>query len=333
MTTTRKTARKTARKSPSSKPRADVYQLVTDRIIALLDAGTIPWRKTWKGGALGAPRSLVSNKPYRGINVWLLALTAQDEGYTSPYWLTFKQAKTLGGSVRKGERGTKVVLWKPMPKKDAEGKPVVGPTGKPESFMLIRQYTVFNLDQTEGCRIPKGRITERPDDSEFNGEAHSAEAVENAVAIFEGYCERESISVGHGGTRAYFSPKDDAIQLPRREDFVDGESYATTAFHEATHSTGVASRLDRKGITEFDFFGSHQYADEELVAEFGASFLCAVTGVERDATVENSAAYIAGWRKRLEDDPKVIVYAAQRGQKAADFIIGDVEADESSDEE
>ena len=297
----------------TKRSRKDVYAIITDRIIGLLDKGVIPWQRTWKG-AQGLPKNLLSNKPYRGVNVWLLAA----QGYESPYWLTFKQAKQLGGSVTKGQKGTPVVFWKIIEKDEVKDGEV-----KKTKVFFLRYYTVFNLEQTEDVRIPKGRITDDEDDT-INGDVlGDAGAFERAEATFESYVTREGIGVDYGGTRACYNPKLDKIRIPKREDFVSAESFASVKFHEATHSTGTEKRCNRPGITEFDFHASHQYAEEELVAEFGASFLCSVHGIERDDVIENSAAYIANWKQRLTDDPKIVVNAAQRAQKAADFILGE----------
>lgn len=314
------------KRTKRSGKKPDVYRIITDRIIALLDAGTIPWRKTWKGGSL--PKNLISNKAYRGVNVWLLGC----QGFSSPYWLTFRQAKTLGGSVRKGEKGTPVTFWKILNKEETTD------TGekKVKKVFFLRYYTVFNLDQCDDVKAPKGRV-EAVEPKETGGHLDfeaNREACEKADRLFEDYVGREKISVAYGGTRAFYRITEDAIQVPDKDDFESAEDFHTTRFHEATHSTGTKKRCARDGIEEFDFFGSHQYADEELVAEFGATFLCAVTGIERDEAIENSAAYIARWKTKLEQDPKIVINAAQRAQKAADYILDEtVEVQEDAGKE
>lgn len=332
MTATKKTARKSTRKSTrrsSSAKRADNYQLITDKLVELMDAGTIPWRKTWNGVA-NVPRSVRTGKPYRGINVFLLSILGAQ--YSSPYWLTFKQAKELGGTVRKGERGVQVVYWSTFQLRDENGKPAVDGNGKPKTGMYLKRYTVFNLEQTDDVQLPPRRLRAI---EENGGQAEDGNACERARAIFDAYTSRESISVSHGGDRAFYAPALDSITLPNPEAFECLEGYCGTAFHEAGHSTGTSARLSRPGIENFDYHGSHTYADEELVAEFTATFLCSVSGIERTEQVENSAAYLASWKKRCQEDPKLLVYAAQRAQKAADFILGEqlgADDDEGEDE-
>jgi len=298
-------------KRTSRKSRPDVYRIITDRIISLLDKGTIPWRKTWKGDQ--APKNLVTNKCYRGVNVWLLVCA----GFGSPYWLTFNQAKQLGGKVKKGEKATPVVFWKIFDKEET----VDGVTKKRNIF-LLRYYNVFNLEQTEDVKVPKGRISDPDEHGGWLDIEANRKPIEAADAIFADYIEREGIRVTYGGGRASYNPKLDTIRLPLQEDFETAEAFQATRFHEAGHSTGSERRLNRPGIAAFDFYGSHQYADEELVAEFSASFLCSSVGIEHDRQIENAAAYIAGWRKKLNEDPKIIVQAAQRAQKASDLILG-----------
>jgi antirestriction protein ArdC len=305
---------KTKRKSGKTKP--DVYRIVTDRIIKLLDEGTVPWKKPWVGGSAGMPRNLISNKPYQGINVWLTAA----QGYGSPYWLTFKQARTLGGSVRKGEKGTPIVFWRILEKEEVKDG-----VARVRKVFFLRYSNVFNLDQTEDVKVPKGRIIQT-DPEEVGGHLDfeaNRQACEDADKLFEDYTTRESISVTYGGSKAGYLPPNDSIRLPNQEDFDSAESFHAVRFHEATHSTGAKTRCNRDGVADFDFFGSHQYSEEELVAEFGSTFLCSIVGIDRDETIENAAAYIKHWRAKLDKDPKIVVQAAQKAQKATTFILGD----------
>lgn len=324
---------RSTRKPKPTGERKDTYQIITDKLVEALDRGEIPWRQTWKGGEDGIPRSMSTGKPYRGINVFLLTVLGQQ--YSSPYWLTYKQAQDLGGNVRKGEHGVQVVFWAPFGVKDENGQPVLDAKGRQRQSFMLRRYTVFNFEQTEGVYVAP-RFQPKDAGELPGGDAIDAEAADAAIGIFTAYTEREGIRVGNGGAKAYYKPATDEIRLPRREAFECAEDYAATALHEATHSTGATTRLNRPGITEVDGFGSHQYADEELVAEFGASFLCGIAGVERTEQIENSAAYIAAWKKRCQEDPKLLVWAAQRAQKAADFVLdakpsGTGDADESAE--
>jgi antirestriction protein ArdC len=328
--------------------KADIYQQVTDAIIAKLDAGVIPWRKPFPGyGTAGMgflPRNYNSNRPYRGINVFLLAFS----GYSSPYWLTFdgaKQAayeqaeraegrkpvkldkaalKKLGakvGGVRKGEKSTLVVFWKMLKIDDVENP------GKKKMIPLLRYFRVFNVEQCEGIDPTRG-AGEQP-------EADTApfDPIEEADEIVTTYFGRDGApSLTHGGNVAYYAPSRDAVNVPDAERFERREEYYSTALHEMVHSTGHETRLARKGISSIER-GNHSYADEELVAEMGAAMLCGVAGIA-PAVVDNAASYIDHWRKRISDDPKLVIGAGARAQKAADFILGTTfdDKDETSEQ-
>jgi antirestriction protein ArdC len=282
----------------------DVYQIVTDKIVELLEKGTVPWSKPWTviGGRGVMPTNLVSKKPYRGINVWMLAAA----GYGSPFWLSYKQATDLGGSVRQGEKSSLAVFWKRGEVEDKD-------TGEMKKTFLLRYYRVFNVEQCDGLEkhLPK---VEKPKKG-----AKKFNPIAEAEQIVEGMPKRPDIK--HGGSNAAYSPLFDIVKMPPRESFVDEPKYYTTLFHELTHSTGHASREGRfAGCTEdAKQFGSENYAKEELVAEMGAAFLCAVAGL--DSTTDHSAAYIKGWLKALKDDRKLVVNAAAAAHRAADFIL------------
>jgi antirestriction protein ArdC len=223
--------------------------------------------------------------------------------------VTYKQAKELGGHVRKGEESTLVVFWKVLRKKDRE-------SGKDKSFPMLRYYRVWNLEQTEGVRIPKDRPmpTDEPE-AGFN-------PVDNAEAIASGYPDGPPISYD-GGDRAYFIPALDEIHLPKRETFVSAAAFYSTLFHEQTHSTGHKSRLNREGISDHgQVFGNHEYGREELIAEMGAAFLCAEAGLDPSDHLANSAAYIGSWMRKIREDKRAVVVAAGAAQKAVDHILG-----------
>jgi antirestriction protein ArdC len=276
-----------------------VYQVITDRVIALLQQGTVPWQKPWQGAEL-APQNLVSRKPYRGVNVFLLHAMH----YTSPFWLTFKQAQELGGHVRKGEKACPVVFWKWL---DVERD------GDKERVPFLRYYSVFNVAQCEGieAHVPSATGPKR--------EHSPVEAAERIVADMP---KRPLIK--HGQAQAFYHPSDDFVGMPSPEQFRSGEGYYSVLFHELTHSTGHESRLARKGVAgsegQWSAFGSQSYSKEELVAEMGAAFLCGQAGIV-ERTIENSASYIANWLSKLKDDAKLVVQAAAQAQKAADFIL------------
>lgn len=304
-------------------PRRDVYADIAERVIESLENGSAPWLKPWKGGN-DLPRNLRSGKAYRGINVWLLLMTADASGYGSPYWLTFKQAKELGGSVRKGEHGTRIVFWKPIKRTEVDEKG----EEKERGGMLARVYTVFNLEQTDGVRIPKGRIPEPTELDELPVAEENRDVAQEVVELLEAYVEGQGIAVSHGGSRAYYRPSTDAIRMPEADDFDTLGHYASTLAHECGHSTGHGKRLARKEVADPTAFGSHEYGVEELVAEFTATFVCGINGLDRSDIVENSAAYLRSWREKIAADHRLVVTAAQRAQKAADMILGDVEGNE-----
>lgn len=275
----------------------NVYQIITNQIIEKLEAGVAPWRKEWGStSVLGANQSLVSRKPYRGVNALITACA----GFDSPYWLTFKQAKEMGGSVRKGEVGTKVCYLGQAEKKDQA-------TGEESSYSFLRYYTVFNVEQCDGIEYPKPEKVQGP---EFNPIAACEQLVLDT--------QLRSV-IRHAGGQAFYSPRLDSITMPVREAFRSPEGYYATLFHEMGHATGHESRLDR-GLDAPAAFGTPDYSKEELVAEMAAAFLCAETGIA-PATLDNSAAYLSGWIKVLKGDSRLIVSASAQGQKAADYIL------------
>lgn len=280
---------------PSAPKRGSVYEQITERIMALLEQGEIPWRKPWKVHT-GLPRNLVSKKAYRGINTFLLHAMS----YESPYWLTFRQAQELGGTVRKGEKACPVVFWKQLAIEDEQ-------TGETEKIPLIRFYHVFNVAQCDGLKNLPATV-ETP---------FSAPTKPDEIVAF--MPKRPDIK--HGLTKAFYSPGTDTVAMPHRERFDNEAGYYATLFHELIHSTGHPSRLNRSTLTESAGFGSNPYCKEELVAEMGAAFLCGQAGIAGQ-TLENSAAYVQNWLAALHDDKKLIVQAAGQAQKAADFILG-----------
>ena len=270
------------------------YARITDRIIALLEQGTVPWHKPWKVKT-GPPRNLVTGKPYRGINVFLLMAL----GYDSPHWLTFRQAIQLGGSVKKGEKACPVVFWKRMTIEDEA-------TEDKRKIPLLRLYHVFNIAQCEG--LGTRSATEDPPIVP----AKPAEVAANMP---------QPPALKHGMAKAFYSLSDDIVWMPPRSRFENEDGYFATLFHELVHSSGHEKRLKRQSLLEKGGFGTDPYCREELVAEMGAAFLCGHAEIV-DRTIDNSAAYIAGWLKQLKDDKTLIVQAAAQAQKAADFILG-----------
>ena len=279
----------------SSSQHGTVYDQITERIIGLLENGTVPWRKPWSAKG-GIPRNLVSGKPYRGINVILL----HSMSYESPQWLTYRQAMELGGNVRKGEKACPVVFWK-QHEVEKDG------TGEMEKIPLIRQYYVFNVAQCENLKnVPP------PATAEFESTTKPHEV----VTLMPNRPE-----IKHGMNKAFYSPGEDIVGMPYRERFTTEAEYFSTLYHELIHSTGSRKRLNRPTLAESSGFGSNQYCKEELIAEMGSAFLCGFAGID-GSTLENSAAYLNGWLEQLRNDKKLIVQAAAQAQKAADFVLG-----------
>ena len=273
--------------------KTDVYQIITDRIIGLLEAGTVPWRRPWKGGAQ-APQNFLSRKVYRGINLFLLNAA----GFASPFWLTFKQVQTLDARVKKGEKSFPVVFWKIL-EEQADGET--------RKIPFLRYHSVFNVTQCEGITVP--------DAPQINAEFQPIQRCEQVVADMPGCPQIE-----HAGIRACYSPVRDRVSMPEAKLFECSEAYYGTLFHELTHATGHVSRLNRKEITDPIHFGSLPYSREELVAEMGAAFLSGHCGIE-STTLSQSASYIQNWLERLKEDRKLVIHAAAQAQKACDYIL------------
>lgn len=285
-----------ARAPRKASARVDVYAEVTARIVAALERGTVPWRHPWRMRGL---RNAVTDRPYRGINLLVLGLTAFERGYVDSRWLTFRQALACGGHVRRGEHGTRIVLWKWLERESSDGE-------TEEAFPLLRLYTVFNVAQCDGLTLTEPAATD-------------FDPLERAEAIVAGYVDGPAVL--HDAGAAYYAPSSDEVHLPARADFRDTHGYYATLFHELAHSTGHTSRLNREGYESSAPFGSPVYSREELVAEFAAAFLSHEAGIDR-SRLDQSAAYIASWLQALQDDRRLAVVAAGQAQRAADHILG-----------
>jgi len=268
----------------------DVYELVTNQVIELLEQGTVPWQKPWTEA--GFPRNLVTKRPYRGMNILLL----QSLGYSQNLFLTWEQLKAIGGSVRKGQRSHLVIFWKPLARQ-----------GRATEFIL-RYYKVFNVAQ---CRdIPK---------SLFEPSLHVAyEPVIECEYIIEHMPQCPEIV--HKQQRAFYDLESDKINMPLKETFTTIESYYSALFHELVHSTGHKKRLNRETMNGNAADEDDLYSVEELIAEFGATYLCS-HGKILTAEISNSAAYISGWLDRLRNDKQFIVTATTHAQKAVEYIL------------
>jgi antirestriction protein ArdC len=286
--------------------RVDVYDRVTSHIVAALEQGTRPWMQPWNAShAAGSiSRPLRHNgKPYSGVNIICLWMTAEVSGFSCPYWMTFQQAKELGGFVKKGEHGSPVVYASTFTKKEQADN---GQESE-EEIPFLKSYTVFNASQVEGLPQHFYQLAEP--------NTNKLERIERAEEFFK----NTQADIRTGGDRAFYSPAEDYIRLPPFETFRDAGSHAATLSHELSHWTRHASRLNR------DFgqkrFGDDAYAVEELVAELGSAFLCADLQITPEIR-EDHASYLACWLKVLKQDKRAIFTAASHASKAVDFLHG-----------
>lgn len=292
----------------------DLYQEITDRIIEQLEQGFIPWNRPWCGVRAGAI-SYATGKPYSLVNQFMLK---------PGEYITFNECRKQGGKVKKGAHAHMVVFWKVIwkEKKDSTGNVVTDHKGKPvmESLPFLRYFNVFALDDCEGIEPRwKDKLPEAP--------AKPAEAAEQAL---KGYVARSGVRFENvKQNRAYYSPALDKISLPLMEQFTETAEYYSTAFHEATHSTGHKSRLNRFSI-ENAMFASEDYSKEELTAEIGAACIMNSIGLETTGSFKNSAAYIQNWLTALKNDKRMIVGAAARAERAVKMIL-DIKANEQEE--
>ncbi len=275
----------------------DLYQLITDRIIAALESGTIPWHKPWActSGAI----SRATGKPYSVLNQLLLPQAGE--------YVTFKQAMDEGHPVRKGEKSSMVFFFKFLETQDKD-------TGEIKTIPLLKYYTVFHISQCDGMQprfaasVPNNEL--QPD--------------QLAESIINGYVQRYGVTLKREhSNKAYYSPVQDTIIVPELSQYADVSEFYSTLFHEAVHSTGHSSRLNR--IADVARYGSESYSKEELTAELGSSFLVNYAGLETKASFNNSAAYIQGWLNALKNDKRFIVSAAGKAEQAVKFILEKME--------
>lgn len=294
-------------RSDAKKPKTDLYTEVTVKIVKELEAGRFPWAQPWANIgeaatiAAGLPRNAATGAAYSGINILLLWGAAIESGFSSQVWLTFKQALSLGGAVRRGERGSMVVYAdKFIPKEEQERVSREG--GAANVVPFLKRYTVFNAAQCEG--LPDGiaqGATPLPE----------CESIDRAEALIKAIGADFRI----GGDRASYVPSDDFIRVPPQPAFFEQINYYRTCFHELGHWTGHASRLNREFKGRY---GSHAYAREELVAELASAFICASLSI---APTVRHADYLGSWLEVLKEDNRAIFTAASLASKAADFIL------------
>ncbi|BAM05376.1 ArdC family protein [Phycisphaera mikurensis] len=304
-TRTRKPARKDA-----PKPRRDIAQEVTDRIVEALTAGTVPWRPQHTGTESGfLPANLVTGKKYRGVNVFLLWLAERKRGFTRPLWMTYRQAAQAGGQVRAGSKSVPIVFWNFMEKEDKKN-----PSGEKKRVAFLKTYNVFNVEDVDGLdtEAAPGEVPLEPDacPPELRACAEVATGFLRSPGA-PGCVEME--------VTPHYNCRTDVVVTPPLASYETPEAYFSTLFHEIAHSTGHASRLGRRGITEAGSGLLDPYAEEEMVAELAASLLCAHCGIA-PVTEEMSAAYVAGWLDRMQTDSGFFLKAAGAAQKAVDLI-------------
>lgn len=274
----------------------DIYQEVTDRIVAQLEQGVIPWHKPWIVSGKGCAISRSTGKAYSLLNQLILGKPGE--------YLTYAQCQKEGGHIRKGEKASMVVFWKWIEQEDEQNP------GEMKKIPFLRHFSVFHIDQCEGIQ-PKH-------DTPVEGEALQPDAA--ADAIIADYLTRSGVKLTHvEGDRAFYRPSTDTVTLPLLAQFKELSEYYSTAFHELTHSTGHASRLNR--LSKVACFGSEDYSKEELVAEIGAAALVNHAGLETSSSFRNSAAYVQSWLRALQNDKRMIVSAAGQAEKACSLIL------------
>ena len=296
--------------------RENIYREITNKIIAELERGIVPWVQPWTSSRQLCPLSLPVNgltrRSYSGINILLLWSALEERGFASPYWVTFKQCIAMGGSVRKGEKGTHVYFAdKFVPQKEKTRAEETG--DEPNAIAFLKRYTVFNAEQCEG--LPKALMA-----------APVAKTERQIVPEAEALIGATGADFRIGGDQAFYVPSEDFIRIPNQTAYADQINYYRTAFHELGHWTGHKTRLDRNLTTKF---GTQDYVREELVAEMATAFVCASLGIV--PTVRH-ADYIGNWLAVLKEDARAIVKAASLASKACDFILAfKAEAQSSTD--
>ena len=282
----------------------NVYQIITDRIIAELEKGVIPWHKPWTGVQSGAI-SHSTGKPYSLLNQMLLGEPGE--------YITWNQVKSEGGRVRKGEKSSVVVFWKQQKVKEKDSA-----TGEEREKLIpiLRYFNVFHVNQCEGIKTKYANTPAEP----FEPLARAEETQAN-------YLKREGVLLSYvAGDKACYSPAADRVTLPLREQFQSADEFYSTLFHELAHSTGHKTRLDRFTGSGCAAFGSNDYGKEELVAEIAAASILNVCGIETRSSFQNSASYIDNWLRAIRGDNRLIVSAAGKAEKASNLILGGVGA-------
>lgn len=295
------------RKTHSAKP--NIAETITAAIIERLERGVRPWVRPWKGAADARLRrpSRSCGTPYRGINTVVLGMIADVMDYASPYWMTYNHAQSLGGQVRKGERGSTAILYKTIVKRgsgDGDGETAEDERGVRR---LLRGFTVFSADQIDG--LPE-RFHPKPAPLPVSSPDARADELRQ-------FFDRIPAVVRHGGDEAAYYPGHDIIHMPRSDQFIDAEHWAGTFAHELAHWSGHRSRLDRDLSGRF---GSNGYAIEELVAEMASAMIGADLGTPV-THLDHHASYVGHWLGVLKQDPRAILTAAAKAEQAASYLL------------
>lgn len=286
--------------SAQKEAKFDIYEFINEQVVKQLEKGVLPWRKPWKvaiveGQQYTVPHNYATKRPYTGVNAFLLALTP----YRTPMFLTFNQVKELGGMVKTGVASLPIVFWKPIR--------VKGEKGKEEDKLVLRYYRVFNIEDTT-LPVEIKDPEQKPEPVVIDACQRIVDQMPNCPHV-----------VSNDPARCYYTPFLDVVNMAPAQNFKKAEDYYSILFHELVHATGHSSRLNRAEISEMASFGSQTYSKEELTAELGAAYLCGVTGISA-ITIDNSSAYISGWLNKLRGDKRFFFEAAQKAQKAANYI-------------
>lgn len=290
-----------------------VYKMVTDRVCEMINKGIIPWRKPWSFSGKAENEmaiNYVTRKPYSLVNQWLLMEPGE--------YLTFKQVVAAKGHVKKGAKSRFVVFFTHVPYEEKNTK-----TGEMErkTYPLLRYYNVFHIKDTEGI---ESKLL-APDADAPVADLPLCDEADAAIAAYVASQPTLKFINDKQTDRAYYSPSTDTVNVPMRSQYRDMAEYYSTTFHELTHSTLIESRCNRRAEGAVAFFGSHEYSREELVAEMGAAMLCANFNCASDAAFRNSVGYLQGWVSNLKNDPRAIVVAAGKAEKAVRYILGERE--------
>tara|TARA_R100000734_G_scaffold5353_3_gene4651 strand:+ start:2895 stop:3863 length:969 start_codon:yes stop_codon:yes gene_type:complete len=310
----------TATKAKKSSPQDEVMEIITDK---MQDKNLVPWSKKWIGSSknigsvFAIPMNFDTGKEYEGGNIFILLM----QGYSSRYWLPWGGIKKLGGKVRKGEKGTKCLKWG-IAWKDENGKPVSKGKENPaihSKVFYVSKFVVWNAEQIEGIDFPDEAPA--PELTETERKNQAIARAEQVWTNFENPPALE-MKLKRDGQSPCYSPSRDLVEMPLMEQWKNSESFYKTLFHELVHSTGHEKRLARKEITDIKGFGTQSYSREELVAELGAAMLALITGCWGEDEQNNSAAYVKGWISKLKDDPKMLLIAGGKAQRACEHILG-----------